>query len=109
MPSTLTDFSRLAAYVDNIALTAAVSKTVTKPATYRGCVITPSADTWVKRTAPAVAGIADTVDGSASIYLPAKVPRYIDLTTPAASGETVLGTFALISTAGGNCTLEWFQ
>jgi hypothetical protein len=103
---TLQDFARISAYVDSRNLAAATAETFTRPTGYTVAVLQADADCYVKRTGTAVASVADVVDGTASVFVPAKVARIIDMNNVAPA--TPLASFSVISTPGGNVTVEWF-
>jgi len=103
---TLQNFSKLSAYVDAKNLAAATAETITKPAGYSVCVLVADAACYIRRGGTAVANVSDISDGTASVLVPANVARVVDLNGIA--GATPLASFSIISTAGGNVTIEWF-
>lgn len=107
MPSnTLENYARISAYVDSRNLAAATAETFTKPSGYNVAVLVSDAACYVRVGGVAVASVSDVVDGSASVYVPANVARLIDLSLPAPTASRT--GFSVISTPGGNVTVEWF-
>lgn len=103
----VTSFPRISAYVDTYNLAAATAETITRPAGYSVAVITADAACYVRNGGAAVATVADVVNGTGSILVPANVPRIIDFNLDAPTAP--LASISIISTPGGNVSVEWFK
>lgn len=104
-------FDKISAYVDAKNLAAATAETITKPAGYAACWISADAACYYRRGGTAVANVADISDGTASIYLPANQRRLLNWVDDGDGKAVVtpLATLSIISTAGGNVTIEWLR
>lgn len=91
-------------YVDTVVLVAATPQVYTIPAGYRYCIITPSADMYMRPNAAGAAPVAKT-DGTGQIPIPASIGRIFALTGAAGATEATLGMY---STPGATVQIEWF-